>query len=69
MKDWVHEKIAAVFWLTLCLYTAVPAVAAHYAEMATYAAGPVLLVSGVLAWLTSLGGRQARHAPRRRIER
>lgn len=65
MKNWIHEKIAAIFWLTLCIYTAVPAYAAPYAEVTTYAAGPVLLVSGALAWLTSLGRSRTERAPQR----
>ncbi|MDA7419099.1 hypothetical protein PGB34_22230 [Xenophilus arseniciresistens] len=55
MKAWLHEKIAAVFWITLSLYAFMAGRGTPLEGYVTTAAGPVLLVTGVLALLTSSG--------------
>ena len=53
MKKWIHEKSSVVFWITLAVYILIWLTVSYVGVYVTYVAGPVLVVSGAIAWLTS----------------
>ena len=53
MKNWIHNKASVIFWITLSIYILIWLTVSYIGVYVTYVAGPVLLVSGSLAWLTS----------------
>lgn len=52
MKKWVHSKATLVFLLTLAIYIFIWCTVSYVGVYVTYVAGPVILVSGFLAWVT-----------------
>lgn len=52
MKEWLHDKSVVVFWLTLAIYVLIWLTVSYIGVYVTYVAGPLLLISGVIAWLS-----------------
>jgi len=52
MKRWVHSKATLVFFLTLGVYILIWCTVSYVGVYVTYVAGPIILVSGFLAWVT-----------------
>lgn len=52
MKEWIHCKTAVIFWTTLAIYVLICFTVSYVGVYVTYIAGPILLVTGILAWLT-----------------
>lgn len=52
MKGWVHAKATLVFLLTLTIYILIWCTVSYVGVYVTYVAGPTLLVSGFLSWIT-----------------
>lgn len=55
MKVWIHNKLTVIFWVTLAIYALIWVTASYIGVYITYIAAPMLLMSGVLAWLTAPG--------------
>ena len=53
MKKWIYNKASVIFWITLAIYILIWLTVSYVGVYVTYVAGPVLLVSGAVAWLTS----------------
>ncbi len=53
MKNWLHEKSTAIFWITLSIYVLIWFTVSYIGVHVTYVAGPVLLISGLIMWLSS----------------
>ncbi len=53
MRNWLHEKSSIVFFVTLFVYILIWATVSYLGVYVTYVAGPVLVVSGILAWFTA----------------
>ena len=53
MKIWIYKKSLVIFWITLAIYALIWATVSYIGVYVTYVAGPVLLISGILAWCTS----------------
>ena len=53
MRRWIHDKASVIFWITLAIYILIWLTVSYVGVYVTYVAGPVLLISGALAWLTS----------------
>lgn len=53
MKKWIHEKSSVVFWITLAVYILIWLTVSYVGVYVTYVAAPLLVISGILAWLTS----------------
>lgn len=52
MKGWVHSKATLVFILTLIIYILIWCTVSYVGVYVTYVAGPTLLISGFLSWIT-----------------
>lgn len=52
MKNWIHRKSKVIFLITLAVYLLIWLTVSYVGVYVTYIAGPILLVSGVLSWLT-----------------
>ena len=52
MKEWIHCKTTVIFWTTLSIYVLICFTVSYVGVYVTYVAGPILLVTGILAWLT-----------------
>ncbi len=52
MKQWIHNKASVIFWVTLAIYILIWITASYVGVYVTYVAGPVLVFSGAIAWLT-----------------
>lgn len=52
MKKWLHDKSQLVFFLTLVIYVGIWMTVSYIGVYVTYVAGPVILLSGVLMFLT-----------------
>lgn len=52
MKNWIHDKASLIFWITLVIYILIWLTVSYVGVYVTYVAGPVLVVSGTVAWLT-----------------
>jgi len=53
MRNWIHGKASVVFWLTLAIYILIWLTVSYVGVYVTYVAGPILVVSGAIAWFTS----------------
>ena len=53
MKNWLYEKSAAIFFVTLAVYIIIWCTVSYMGVYVTYVAGPLLVVSGVTMWLSS----------------
>ena len=53
MKKWIYNKASVIFWITLAIYILIWLTVSYVGVYVTYIAGPVLVVSGAVAWLTS----------------
>ncbi len=53
MKNWIYNKASVIFWITLAIYILIWLTVSYVGVYVTYIAGPVLVVSGAVAWLTS----------------
>lgn len=53
MRNWLHEKSSIIFFVTLLVYTIIWATVSYIGVYVTYVAGPVLLVSGIIMWLSA----------------
>jgi hypothetical protein len=53
MRVWLHEKSLIVFLVTLFIYILIWSTVSYIGVQVTYVAGPVLFVSGILAWITA----------------
>ena len=53
MRQWIHNKASVIFWITLAIYILIWLTVSYVGVYVTYVAGPVLVVSGAIAWLTS----------------
>ncbi len=53
MRQWIHKKASVIFWITLVIYVLIWLTVSYVGVYVTYVAGPVLVVSGAIAWLTS----------------
>ena len=53
MKEWIHCKTAVIFLdNTGYIYVLICFTVSYVGVYVTYIAGPILLVTGILAWLT-----------------
>jgi hypothetical protein len=52
MKNWIHRKAKVIFWITLAVYLLIWLTVSYVGVYVTYIAGPILIISGVLSWLT-----------------
>jgi len=52
MKKWIHSKATFVFVLTLIIYILIWCTVSYVGVYITYVAGPILLTSGFLSWVT-----------------
>lgn len=50
MRTWLYGKALFVFWGTLGVYMLIWATVSYIGVYVTYVAGPVLLLSGLLAY-------------------
>ena len=57
MRPMLHRIAAAVFWITLAVYLLIWLPVSYVGVKVTYTAAPILLVSGLAAWLLRPGGR------------
>lgn len=57
MKNWIHTRSLGLFCLTLVIYILIWLTVSYVGVYVTYVAGPILLVSGIIAWLTSPGNK------------
>lgn len=53
MRQWIHNKASVIFWFTFVIYILIWLTVSYAGVYVTYVAGPVLVVSGAIAWLTS----------------
>lgn len=53
MKAWLHDKFSMIFFVTLFIYILIWLTVSYIGVYVTYVAGPVLVISGVLAWFTA----------------
>jgi hypothetical protein len=53
MREWLYEKSSATFWVTLIVYILIWCTVSYVGVYVTYVAGPLLLISGVIMWLSS----------------
>lgn len=53
MRNWLHEKSSAIFWITLIVYIIIWATVSYIGVYVTYVAGPVLVLSGITMWLSA----------------
>ena len=53
MKNWLHEKSTIVFSVTLVVYVLIWLTVSYVGVYVTYVAGPILLLSGVIMWLSN----------------
>lgn len=53
MKAWLHGFTSVVFWTTLIIYILIWLTVSYIGVYVTYVAGPLLFVSGLLAYATS----------------
>lgn len=52
MKRWIHSKATFIFVLTLIIYVLIWCTVSYVGVYVTYVAGPILLTSGFLSWVT-----------------
>lgn len=52
MRSWIHRKTKVIFWVTLAIYLLIWLTVSYVGVYVTYVAAPILVVSGVLSWLT-----------------
>jgi hypothetical protein len=52
MKRWIHSKATLIFVLTLIIYVLIWCTVSYVGVYVTYVAGPILLTSGFLSWVT-----------------
>lgn len=53
LRNWLYEKSMVVFWLTLAIYVLIWCTVSYIGVYVTYVAGPLLLISGLIAWFSS----------------
>lgn len=53
MRNWLHEKSSAIFWVTLIVYIIIWATVSYIGVYVTYVAGPVLVLSGITMLLSA----------------
>lgn len=53
MKKWIHQKSSIIFWVTLMVYILIWMTVSYVGVYVTYVAGPILVISGVIMWLSS----------------
>ena len=53
MRQWIHNKASVIFWITLAIYILIWLTVSYVGVYVTYIAGPVLVISGAIVWLTS----------------
>lgn len=53
MRNWLHEKSSVIFWITLIVYIIIWATVSYVGVYVTYVAGPVLVISGIIMWLSA----------------
>lgn len=53
MRDWIYEKSLIVFIVTLSIYILIWATVSYLGVYVTYVAGPILVISGILAWIAA----------------
>lgn len=53
MRNWLHEKSSVIFWVTLIVYIIIWATVSYVGVYVTYVAGPVLVISGIIMWLSA----------------
>ncbi|EIU0713472.1 hypothetical protein [Citrobacter freundii] len=52
MKNWIHHKAKIIFGFTLTIYLLIWLTVSYVGVYVTYVAGPILLVSGFILWVT-----------------
>ncbi|ELY6322473.1 hypothetical protein SNQ60_004348 [Cronobacter turicensis] len=52
MKNWIHHKAKIIFGFTLAIYLLIWLTVSYVGVYVTYVAGPILLISGVILWIT-----------------
>jgi len=55
MKTWLYQKSISVFLFTLAVYILIWCTASYIGVYVTYIAGPVLVLSGLLAYWCAPG--------------
>lgn len=53
MKQRIHNFFSFIFWLTLIIYIGIWFTVSYIGVYVTYVAAPVLLISGIFAYITS----------------
>lgn len=53
MKKWLYNKSLIVFWATLSVYALIWATVSYIGVYVTYVAGSLLVISGMIMWLSS----------------
>ncbi|MGH1547427.1 hypothetical protein ACRBEH_17850 [Vibrio cholerae] len=53
MKQWLYEKSLTVFFITLAVYILIWCTVSYVGVYVTYVAGPILIVTGVIAYFCS----------------
>lgn len=52
MREWIHDKCGVIFTLTLILYLITLFTVSYVGVYLTYVALPVIIVSGVITYMT-----------------
>ena len=52
MKNWLHQKSSAIFWITLVIYILIWATVSYVGVYVTYVAAPLLLISGLIMFFS-----------------
>lgn len=53
MKQRIHNFFSFIFWLTLVIYIGIWFTVSYIGVYVTYVAAPTLLISGIIAYLSS----------------
>lgn len=65
MKRWIHSKATFIFILTLIIYILIWCTVSYVGVYVTYVAGPILLTSGFLSWVTRSTTNDVLNGPER----
>ncbi len=52
MKNWLHDKCSAIFWLTLVVYVLTLYFVSYVGVYLTYIAVPTIVITGFIAYIT-----------------
>ena len=52
VKNWLHQKSSAIFWITLVIYILIWATVSYVGVYVTYVAAPLLLISGLIMFFS-----------------